>query len=107
MLRKRLRPDADPNIFPNLPAYLTVAPTVRRTIATSAVAHLDREKRLLSDAIDEMVRSDEVSSWKELNARFNSCYFKPCGFHHLHRNKTSLSLKVRCPQSIVLLSTPI
>ena len=54
MLRKRLRSDADPNIVPNLPAYLTAPPTVRRT-TTSAVARLDRENRL-SDAIDEMVR---------------------------------------------------
>ena len=62
-LRRRLKPDAVPSVFPNTPAYLTKSPAVQRstTKATSSSKHAE-ESRRLEELEESFTASDCLSA---------------------------------------------
>jgi hypothetical protein len=72
--RKKLRKDAVPSQFPNVPAYYSKEAALTRTETATSSSRRERQSKAMEDAASEFLRMDEVSSLAELKEKLDrSC----------------------------------
>jgi hypothetical protein len=72
--RKKLRKEAVPSQFPNVPAYYSKEAAPTRTETSTSLSRRERQSKAMEDAASEFLKIDEVSSLAELKEKLDrSC----------------------------------
>ncbi len=108
LAKKRLKDDAVPSCFPNLPKYLsTTEETERPSTSASSQARLAKGNVEIENLISKMEAEDHVSDREELRAAFSSCACKPQGFVFFSDNDSDFYLLMRTENSIPHLAASV
>ncbi|KAG1674549.1 Histone H2B.3 [Nymphon striatum] len=90
---KRLKPDAVPSIFQNVPGYLSTAGTAYRSTSATAEKRIEKENDTLEAAIKNMWNGDGVTTLSALIDKLKTDETVPSG-HTLHLESNGETLAI-------------
>jgi hypothetical protein len=80
LTRRLLKPDAVPGIYPNLPGYLSSAPSTSRTTSSTCAERLGNENGRIQQQEAIFLEKDTIKSLDDLKMLFVNCQNRPSGF---------------------------
>ena len=81
LVKRRLKEDAIPSIFMNLPSYFTVAPAPLRTTNATASSRLLNDNKAILNANEIVFKNDEVHNLDDILVKLTECTEKPSDFN--------------------------
>lgn len=105
--RRKLKDDAVPSVFPNLPSYLSSPPNVPRSSSAMSESRLERENLTITESIQEFERCDEIIDLTSLKQKAEYSPL-PAGFVLYPSNVADLIFtKLECSDSVYIAASVI